>query len=76
MEKNLQQGLTVFAYPVEQHKRLRTTKMSERINREIKRRSRVVGVFPNGESLERLATEVLMEIDKDWQRGPRYLSMN
>lgn len=76
MEKNLEEGLTVFSFPREQQRRLRTTNLSERVNREIKRRTRVVGVFPNGASLERLATAVLMEIDEDWQSGPRYLSMD
>jgi putative transposase len=74
MEANIYQGLTVMSFPVEQQKRLRTTNLNERINRELKRRTRVVGIFPNAASLERLATAVLMEIDEDWQSGMRYLS--
>ena len=54
--------------------RLRTSNLSERVNRELKRRTRVVGIFPNAASLERLATAVLMEIDEDWQSGMRYLT--
>lgn len=76
MEANLYQGLTVTSFPVEHQKRLRTTNLNERINRELKRRTRVVGVFPNGASLERLATAVLMEIDEDWQSGTRYLTFS
>ena len=74
MEANVYQGLSVMSFPVEHQKRLRTTNLNERINRELKRRTRVVGIFPNAASLERLATAVLMEIDEDWQSGMRYLT--
>ena len=74
LEANIYQGLTVMSFPVEHQKRLRTTNLNERVNRELKRRTRVVGVFPNGASLERLATAILMEIDEDWQSGTRYLT--
>ena len=76
LEANVDQGLTVMSFPLEQQKRLRTTNLNERINRELKRRTRVVGVFPNAASLERLATAVLMEIDEDWQSGTRYLTFS
>jgi putative transposase len=76
IEANVYQGLTVMSFPLEQQKRLRTTNLNERINRELKRRTRVVGVFPNAASLERLATAVLMEIDEDWQSGTRYLTFS
>ena len=75
LESNVAEGLTVFAFPKEQQRRLRTTNLSERLNRELKRRTRVVSVFPNPASLERLTTAVLMEIDEDWQTMPRYLPM-
>ena len=74
MEANVDQGLSVMSFPEEQQKRLRTTNLNERVNRELKRRTRVVGVFPNAASFERLATAVLMEIDEDWQSGMRYLT--
>jgi transposase-like protein len=67
--------LTVFAYPKQRQCRLRTSNLSERINRELKRRTRVVSLFPNPASLERLVTAVLMEIDEDWQSAARYLPM-
>jgi putative transposase len=76
IEANVYQGLTVMSFPVEHQKRLRTTNLNERVNRELKRRTRVVSVFPNTASLERLATAVLMEIDEDWQSGTRYLSFS
>jgi transposase-like protein len=74
LDENVYQGLTVFSFPVEHQRRLRTTNLSERVNRELKRRTRVVSIFPNAASLERLATAVLMEIDEDWQSGSRYLT--
>ena len=76
IEANITEGLTVMSFPLEHQKRLRTTNLCERVNRELKRRTRVVGVFPNAESLERLATAVLIEIDEDWQSGTRYLSFS
>jgi transposase-like protein len=74
MEANVHQGLTVMSFPVEHQKRLRTTNLNERVNRELKRRTRVVGIFPNAASLLRLSTAVLMEIDEDWQSSGRYLT--
>jgi transposase-like protein len=52
------------AFPREHWKRIRTTNGLERINKELKRRSRVVGAFPNGRSLLRLATAILMDINE------------
>ncbi len=48
--------------------------MLERVNRELKRRTRVVGVFPNEESLFRLIGSILMDINEEWISGRRYLS--
>jgi transposase-like protein len=74
LEDNVPQGLTVFDVPVEHRRRLRTNNSLERLNREIKRRTRVATLFPNEASLLRLATAVLMETDEEWQSGKRYLS--
>ena len=76
MEENLGQGLTVMSFPVEHQRRLRTTNLCERVNREIKRRTRVVSIFPNARSLERLVTAVLMEMSEDWQSSARYLTFS
>lgn len=59
-------ALAYLAYPSEHHKKLRTNNVQERANREIKRRSRVVQVFPSEASLTRLIGAVLAEIDEDW----------
>lgn len=73
LEANVPQGLTVFDFPVEHRRRLRTNNCLERLNREIKRRTRVATQFPNEASLLRLATAVLMETDEEWQSGRQYL---
>lgn len=75
MEAAVPEGLVVFAFPEEHRRKLRTTNLCERVNRELKRRTRVVSVFPNAASCERLVTAVLMEISEDWETGTRYLTM-
>jgi putative transposase len=73
LELNVPEGLTVFAFPPEHRRRLRTNNLLERLNRELKRRTRVATLFPNEASLLRLATAVLMETDEEWQTEKRYL---
>ncbi|MBP6473512.1 MAG: IS256 family transposase [Chloroflexi bacterium] len=73
MENNLPQGLTVFTFPASQRRLIRTTNGLERLNREIRRRSRVAALFPNEESCLRLVTAILMEISEEWQTGRSYL---
>lgn len=72
MEENLAEGFTVFDFPVEHRRYIRTTNSLERINKEIRRRTRVVGVFPNEASCLRLISALLMEISEEWQIGKRY----
>ena len=74
LETAVPEGLTVFDFPIEHRRRLRTNNSLERLNREIKRRTRVATLFPNEASLLRLATAVLMETDEEWQSDKRYLS--
>jgi transposase-like protein len=70
---NVPDGLAVFAAPVNHRRKLRTNNCPERLNRELKRRTRVASVFPNEASLLRLATALLMETDEEWQTERRYL---
>ncbi|QDT24749.1 Transposase, Mutator family [Gimesia panareensis] len=74
-EENIPEGLTVFTIPAGHRKRMRTTNMLERQNKELKRRTRVAGLFPNEESLLRLVTAVLVELSDDWETGMRYLTI-
>jgi len=63
------------AFPRPHWRRIRTTNGVERINKELKRRSRAVGAFSNDESLLRLAVCILMDINEEWITGNRYLSL-
>jgi putative transposase len=74
METNLPEGLTVLAFPTAHRRLLRTTNGVERINREVRRRTRVASLFPNEASCLRLVSAVLMEISDDWQAGKVYLT--
>lgn len=75
-EKAIAEGLAVFAMPSDHRKKLRTVNMLERLNKEIKRRTRVATIFPNVESCLRLVTAVAMEISDDWEAsGRKYLRM-
>lgn len=75
LEDNIPEGLAVFAFPAEHRKRLRTTNGQERLNKEIKRRTRVATLFPNEASLLRLASAVLSEISDEWETGNSYLNL-
>jgi transposase-like protein len=74
LDANVPESLSVFALPTAHRKRLRTTNMLERLNREIKRRTRVATLFPNEGSLLRLVTGVLMEVSEEWETGKRYVT--
>jgi transposase-like protein len=63
------------AFPRPHWRRIRTTNGVERINKELKRRSRVAGAFSNDESLLRLAVCILMDINEEWVTGRKYLSV-
>ena len=67
--------MSYTVFPKQHCKRLRTTNMMERVNRELKRRTKVVGAFPNEESLLRLVGSILMNINEEWVTGRRYLTL-
>ena len=74
LEENLPEGLTILAFPEAHRRLLRTTNGVERVNREVRRRTRVASIFPNEASCLRLASALLMEISDDWQAGKTYLT--
>jgi putative transposase len=76
MYENVEESLAVFNFPSKHRHRLRTSNIAERVNQEIKRRTRVVRIFPNVASCERLAAAIAMEISEQWITDPTYLSMN
>lgn len=75
IEANAAECLTVFQRPEAQRRKLRTTNSLERLNKEIKRRTRVATLFPNEKSLERLVTALLSEISDEWETGKTYLNL-
>ena len=75
METAIPEGLTVFDFPETHRRRIRTSNMLERVNQEIKRRTRVVRIFPNQSSCLRRVSAILMEIDEDWETGRIYLNI-
>ena len=76
LEANIDEGLTVYQFPREHWKKIRTSNGMERVNREIKRRTRVAVLFPNKESALRLVTGVIMEIHEEWMTNRSYLDMS
>lgn len=75
MEQNIPEGLTVFSFPVSHRQRIRTTNSLERLNREIRRRTSVVSIFPNEKSALRLISAVLLEISDEWEGGKIYFNV-
>ena len=76
MEANIPEGFTIFAFPAAHQRRLRTANGLERLNREVRRRSRVAVLFPNEASCLRLVTAIVMEISDDWETGRIYLRLD
>ena len=74
MEASLPEGLRVFALPEAHRRLLRTTNGLERVNKEVRRRTRVVRLFPSEASCLRLASAVLMEFSDEWEAGKAYLT--
>jgi putative transposase len=75
MEDNIPEGFAVFRLPEPMRRRLRTSNMAENLNRQVRRRTRAAGLFPNEASLLRLVSAVLSEISEEWETGKIYLSM-
>jgi len=75
MEENISQGFSVYAFPAAHQRRLRTSNPLERVNKELKRRTRVAGIFPNEASLLRLISALLVETSDQWEIEKIYLNM-
>jgi putative transposase len=74
LEQALPEGFTVFAFPTAHQRLVRTSNGIERLNREIRRRTRVVGIFPNEAACLRLVSALLMEKDDEWLAARPYLA--
>jgi putative transposase len=74
-EAGIEDALTYLSFPGSHHAKVRTTNMLERLFKEVKRRTRVVGVFPNEVSANTLATEIALRSSEEWALR-RYLTMD
>jgi putative transposase len=75
-EENIGETLAFYRLPLQHHKHMKSTNMLERFNEEIRRRTRVVRIFPNGESCLRLIRALAVETHEDWLEASRYLNMD
>ncbi len=75
IEEHIEECLSCLAFPASHRKRIRTTNGLERLNQEIKRRTRVVRIFPNREACLRLVSALVVEQSEEWGSGRRYLNM-
>jgi putative transposase len=75
IEEHIEECLACLSFPESHRRRIRTTNGLERFNQEIKRRSRVVRIFPNREACLRLVTALAVEQSEEWVTGRRYLDM-
>ena len=71
----MEECLSCLTFPESHRRRIRTTNGLERLNQEIKRRTRVVRIFPNRASCLRLVTALAIEQSEEWITGRRYLDM-
>jgi putative transposase len=75
LESGFDDATAILILPEKYRKRLRTTNSVERLNEEVRRRERVIRIFPNRESVIRLIGALLMEQDEKWAAGKKYLDM-
>lgn len=75
VEENIEETLTYFSLPQAHHRNMKSTNMLERFNEEIKRRTRVVRIFPNDASCLRLVRALAAEQHETWQEDNRYINM-
>lgn len=76
VDENIEDGFACFNYPKKHQKKIRTSNTLERQNREIRRRTKVVSIFPNVASGERLITALLQDVHENWITGRVYLDMS
>lgn len=75
LERGFDDATAILALPALYRQRLRTTNAVKRLNEEVRRRERVIRIFPNRDSVIRLLGALLMEQDEAWTTGKRYFDM-
>ena len=76
LAENVSETFEVFNFPDDHRKKIRTSNLIERLNKTIKKRTRIVGIFPNEDSCLRLATALLIEQDEEWMLEDIYMKIN
>ena len=76
IEEHVEECLACLAFPESHRRRIRTTNGLERLNQEIKRRTRMVRIFPNPEACLRLVSALALEQSEEWLTGRRYLDIS
>ena len=74
LEDGLEESLQFFNFPAIDARKIASTNLLERLNREIRRRTNVVGIFPSMDSYIRLVTSYLIEYSEDWSSGRSYIN--
>ena len=74
LEEGLEDSLAFYAFPMLDVRKISSSNMIERLNREIRRHTSVVGIFPNESSYVRLVTAYLMDYAEDWSVSRAYIS--
>ena len=72
-EENIPESFAFFQFPAEHWSKIRTSNVLERVNREIRRRTRVINVFPNANAYLRLVSAMLIDISEKWLKEARYM---
>ena len=75
VEENIGETLTFYRLPCQHHRNMKSTNLLERLNEEIKRRTRVVRIFPNSASCLRLIRALCAETHEGWLEAHRYINM-
>ena len=73
--ENIESCFSVYYLPFSHRRKMKSTNMLERLNQELKRRSRVIRIFPNEASCMRVLGTICMEQSEEWETGRRYLKM-
>ena len=76
LEENIEETFTFYRLPRQHHKHMKSTNILERLNEEIRRRTRVVRIFPNAKSCLRLVRALAVEIHEHWIEATRYLNID
>jgi transposase-like protein len=75
LEENIQETMAAFNFPEQHRRRIKSTNCLERLNEEIRRRTRVIRIFPQKQSCLRLISALCIEKDEEWTTGKKYLNM-